>query len=110
MTYSNKKSSNDIQSVIVSIANGIVSGEVDTLEGCRQIVGLHYQLNELKEIFLPLMGIVSETDDFPTADQRDLWAPEALLTMDQEKERYLQEVDAIVTSTCNLIISTLSQK
>jgi len=60
----------DTKSLIVNLAESIILGKIDTLEGCRQlVVNLHYTLdNNSKELFLPLVGIVSETDDFPIGD------------------------------------------
>lgn len=109
MNYSNETTtSDDAKSVIVKIAERLILGKIDTLEGCRQLVNLHHTLDDnSRELFLPLVGIVSETDDFPVGDERSVWMPESLVALDQEKEKYLGQVSTMISSTCRTIISKL---
>ncbi|MGI0495464.1 hypothetical protein ACN4EG_27115 [Alkalinema pantanalense CENA528] len=107
MNYSSDKAS-DAESAIVDIAKSIISDKIDTLEGCRQLVTLHYQVNDSEETFLPLVGIVSETDDFPMGDERLGWSSDALSTMDCEREMYLEQVRSLIYTTCREIISKFS--
>lgn len=106
----NESLKKDIDGMILDTANGILQEKIEVLDGCRFLVKLYYKLNSdsTLEIFLPLMGIVSETDEFPLAEDRFVWSTESLGRMDKERDGYLLQVREIIIDTCREIIRSFS--
>lgn len=97
-----------IRQRIARVAARMVAGELDLLEGCREIVALRSGLLE-PELYDPdllaMVGVESELDDMPTEATRKLWAPEALTVKDQEKARYLGQVRDSLLQSCLALIA-----
>jgi hypothetical protein len=103
-----KNHEGDIKMDVVNMATNILQNKIGLIEGCRRLVQLHYKLDGATEIFLPLIGIVSETDEFPLGEQRLGWSRDCLERMDKERDDYLLKVQEIISNTCLEIISELS--
>ena len=74
------------QSVLIDALEGLLSSRIGVVEASRTISGACYALGQDKNpLFVPFIGINSETDQFPLASVRELWAPEALVRYDQER-------------------------
>ena len=72
--------------LLVQVLEELRSGRVGITEGCRNVVGLRHALNqENNELFLPFVGVDSETDHFPLGDVRARWSPSALEREDKER-------------------------
>lgn len=98
-----------IRSELVETASKMLDGELDLIEGCRRIVRLRFELDEPEdEIFLPLVGVESETDDLPIGNLRDELSSDALSSKDQEKANYLAKVKSNILDTCERIIAKFS--
>jgi hypothetical protein len=97
-----------IQQQIAEVAAQMVAGEVDLLEGCREIVSLRSSLKE-PELYDPdllaMVGVESELDDVPTGATRALWSPEALADKDHKKDRYLRSVRSTLIASCLMLIA-----
>ena len=73
------------------------------IHGCRKLVGLIPSLPSRladSEAALTIVGIESETDEFPIGDQRALWAPEALIRKDRELATYVESIRESLLAAC----------
>src|SRR5262249_792538 len=90
---------------IIQTAHGMVNGTVPLIEGCRMLV----QLRSAAEIhsnptFDVLVGIESETDDYPVGSHRSEYAPAFLARKDAEVSGYLESNGPAILSACRDII------
>ena len=75
------------RSKLIAVANDVVSGNIDLIDGVRQICNLRFAVADPDdEIFLPLRGVESETEEFPGGNERQLWSADALARFDQRKK------------------------
>ena len=60
---------------IREILQEMISGKLSYIEGCREILPLRRNafIDDSDEDFLILVGIVSETDEFPLGIVRNMW-------------------------------------
>lgn len=96
---------------IASIARQIIRGETDVLVGCREIVRLR-AVGGLQDddVLLPILGIVSETDDLPDQSARHLFSRPFLERIEKEVAGYLDQNRADIFASCNEIIRKYSPK
>ena len=93
---------------IVAVAKSMVSGEMPLIEGARRLCDLRHRIGASdSDLFNPIMGFESETDDYPTGSQRQAYSKEALAAMDDEMAAYLTEARPAVVRACNQIIAAL---
>lgn len=77
---------------LIGVLSDILSGRVGITEGSRRVVDLRDTLNqESNDLFLPFVGVDSETDHVPLGDVRARWSSNALAREDLERARYEQE-------------------
>jgi hypothetical protein len=93
---------------IVAAAQGMISGEIDLLDGCRLIVQWRAALNgvdaELPALDL-VTGIESELDTFPVGPARQEWDTAVLARQDERKAEYLQGVRGTLLEACATLIA-----
>jgi hypothetical protein len=66
---------------------GLIEGKVCLTEGVREFVRWRSSNHGLpEELFDPLVGIDSETDNFPVGASRLEWEPTALARADKDRE------------------------
>ena len=77
---------------VASIAQGMLDGRIDVIDGSRQLAGLLHRIDvdEFDEDFMPFVGIDSETDSLPIGESRKHWAADAL----QEKDAEISAAEA----------------
>ena len=74
---------------IVSTAKAILSGELGTIAGSRELWRLSYEIGQDKdEDFITFIAIDSETDHLPVDAERENWDKEALKRQDIEIGEY----------------------
>ncbi len=89
----------------LEVARGIVDGTTTVLEGCRSLVRLRADAEiPRSEAFCVIIGVESETDDYPVGNQRASYAPELLERLDAQVLPYLDEVRPAVVEACGEII------
>jgi len=93
------------EDTIVSVASMMLSGKMDIVSGVRQIVVLLPEEDRELEMFLPLRGVESETEEFPVGSVRAHWNPDALAKLDRELDEYLSRVEGLVLECCRRIVS-----
>jgi hypothetical protein len=90
---------------IVSIARGILSGELGIVAGARQLAAWRFDVGADKDPdFIFFVGIESETDEIPIGDVRSRWNPEALKAKDAELQRFEASVRDKAVRACQKLI------
>jgi hypothetical protein len=93
------------QTQIAVVAEGMLSGKVGLVDGCRQLMKLSNRLDENSEgLFIPIVAVESETDDLPLGEARSVWSAEALARKDAEASTYLCQVREVVLEACEVLV------
>ena len=72
---------------LVATLKALLGSRMSIIEASRKISAIRFDLQQDNNpLFLPFVGIASETDQFPLGPVRTLWAIEALARYDQERE------------------------
>jgi hypothetical protein len=93
---------------ITTIAAGMVAGELQLLDGCRQIVSLRPSLSEpdlYDSDLLCLVAVESELEHIPLGSVRELWDPDAVIEKDRELAEYLQLAKHEILDACRALIA-----
>lgn len=91
---------------IVCICQSLISGNIDFIEGCRQLVSLRNRLNLENDLdFLPFVGVVSETDDYPGLSIRENFSFDYLKKIDEDVSNYVTLVRPSIINACSILIS-----
>lgn len=94
---------------LVAVANSMLTGELDLVEGVRRICSLRFAVEDPEnEVFLPIRGIESETDVFPIGAMRSNCSQEYLQRMDAEMQRYLTGAKVDILQACQEIVKAFS--
>ena len=90
----------------VEVLEGLVSGAVGITDGCRKVVALGHALDESSnELFLPFVGVDSETDRFPLGGVRERWAAAALAREDKERLATEENYRSFIKDACEKLLS-----
>jgi len=91
---------------IVAVATAMIGGEINLIEGCREINGLLHEIDDPahRDLHRPFIGVDSETDHLPFGELRKLWHPDFLPQVDEEVERYLTSRRSMIIEACQRII------
>ena len=99
------------KSAIINIAQSMIDGNIDLLEGCRTLCALCSSTEDLKIVnhsaFDTIRGIDSETEIFPRGELVTYFNPEYLSTMAKEEELYLEKNKDLIIEACKEIVKTL---
>ena len=91
--------------IALETARRMADETVPVIEGCRTLVRLRSDAEiPRSEAFRVIVGVESETDDYPLGSQRAGYAPEFLERLDNEVSAYLNEVWPAVVEACREII------
>jgi hypothetical protein len=94
---------------LVTVAEAMLNGELQLIEGCRRICSLRHSVGDPENAaFLPIRGIESETDHFPLGEMRKQCAPEYLARADENMNRYLTDASKDILAACREIIRAFS--
>jgi hypothetical protein len=84
------RSANEWKSLI-EVLSDLLASRLGATEACRKVVALRHVLGEeSNELFLPFVGVESETDTFPLGEVRSRWSLSALDREDAERTQYEQ--------------------
>ena len=79
---------------------------IGIVEASRIISASRFTLRqENNPLFLPFVGIDSETDHFPLGAVRELWASEALARYDQERELAEQHFGSFAMESAHALLA-----
>jgi len=94
---------------ILYIAQEMLKGSIDLIIGCRLIKSLRHQTNiSDNEIFVPFIGIDSQTDHYPLGKVRELCDPDYLARVDKEISDFLAFTSEYIRDACRDLIKTLT--
>ena len=94
---------------LVKVSQNILNGQIELIEGCREIVNLRGVLNaEDDDIFDPILVIDSETDHFPRGEVRSYYNKEKLKEIDESSRVYLEKAKPDIIEACNQIVKKFS--
>ncbi|MBU0983826.1 MAG: DUF2489 domain-containing protein [candidate division Zixibacteria bacterium] len=106
-----QKRERDKRNELVAIANAMLSGETDLIEGVRDICSLRFAVGDPQDdAFMFFIAADSETDHFPVGQQRKLCADEYLQRVDREMQRYLADAREDMMTACRNIVSVFSRE
>jgi hypothetical protein len=93
---------------VLRLAATVVNGELEMIHGCRLLVS-HFGDAGLRDDpdALVIVGVESETDDLPVADQREYWNQPALAVKIAAKEEYIATVRPMVIEACRALAAKL---
>lgn len=93
---------------VAQIAKGMLSGDIDLIVGARELCDLRHTIGESEnQVFLPIIGFESDTDDYPIGDLRRRYEPAQLQQIDKEIAAYVQQAKPGVLAACRRILETL---
>jgi hypothetical protein len=85
---------------IAAVAAAILTGKLDPLMACRQILRLVGEAERWDADIVTIVGIDSETDHLPDPEHRPLWDPAALADKDAEIEAYFKRAGPRLREAC----------
>lgn len=89
---------------IAILAQQIIDGSIEIIEGCRRIAFLKIYLIEDLD-YRMIIGFVSQTDKFPIGSERKYYDEEYLKKLDKELNEYLVECRPTVLEACKNLIN-----
>jgi hypothetical protein len=93
---------------VVEVAQAMLSGSLDLVTGCRKLCELRHQIGASEsDVFLPIIGFESETDDYPLGPARASFGKDYLEKLDQETQAYVERARPGVLAACTRIIESL---
>lgn len=94
---------------LIETANSIIKDEIGVVEGCRLISKLIHKAGvEENDLFLPIIGVDSETDDYPLGKVREHYGAEYLEKIDKEIKAYETRNKNLIVEVCRGIIDKYS--
>jgi hypothetical protein len=89
-----------IRQEIIKAAQGILSGEMQWVEGVRILSSLRHNLDDADNSLDWAIGFDSETDTYPLGDYRNRCAPEYLERKDKETADYFTQIKDVHFDLC----------
>ncbi len=87
----------------------MIEDRINLLEGCRAISSLANTTSKEDDFLLPIIGIVSDTDDIPLGDIRKNFSKEYLEESDKKFKKYITKEKPLIIKICKKIINKYSQ-
>lgn len=96
----------DARKEIVDACLRLINDEINLIEGCRKLIFLrnYFDLEE-DPCFLPFVGVVSETDDYPVQSVRARFSGDYLSQLDREVGQYVSQVRPSIIEACELLVA-----
>jgi hypothetical protein len=88
------------------IARKLIVGEIELVEGAREICALRVIVGESENrVFHAFRALESDLDRFPVGKTREAWDPKKLAILDDEKQKILERMTASIMESCKEISS-----
>jgi hypothetical protein len=99
-----QSSEDETRNQLAELVHDTILGKVELVDGCRQVASLHRRLGDADDdAIIVVIGVASETDEFPVGASRRRWSPESLAEMDAERDAYLAKVRESLMSALAVI-------
>ncbi len=96
---------------LIETAISITKDEIGIVEGCRLISKLIHKAGvEEDELFLPIIGVDSETDHYPFGKVRDQYNADYLKKLDEEIKAYETRNKNLIVDVCKDIVTKYANK
>jgi hypothetical protein len=90
---------------LIEVLGALLSERISVTEGCRRVSRLAFDLNQRRnKLFLPFVGVDSETDRFPLGDVRTRWSHAALVRADEERASVEKHYKSFVANACTALL------
>src|SRR5207253_1186873 len=90
---------------VIETARAMQSGSMDLVRGCRLLCDLRHRIGASEnDLFLPIIGFESETDDYPLGTDRTRYSPTTLERLDREVQAYVERAKPGVLAACKRIV------
>jgi hypothetical protein len=104
----------DAKRNILRLANKMLDGEMELIEGCRLIANLALYISDEQtgypdELLFPFIAVASDTDHLPTGSCRAHYDKDYLNELDKERQKYIEEARNDIMEACREVIKTFSQ-
>ena len=94
---------------LVKTATQVITGELDLVRGCRKLSQLSGSIQPFnRDIFNPIIGFESETDDYPLDEVRDTYERIYLSKLDRELLEYSDQMRTNILNACQRIVAEYS--
>jgi hypothetical protein len=95
---------------LVSVAEAMIVGKMDLIEGVRKITALRHEIGDGDDqVFVPIRAIESETDHFPVGAIRTQYTSDYLKRLDEEMTLYLADAKQDILGACREIVRMYSK-
>jgi len=103
---------NEQSAEIVKVAQAILNGTIDIIEGSRMLHGLGHDecVDDLDPDFSIFVVIDSDTDHLPIGDVRKMWSVDALIEKDEEIRKIIDFYKEDVLKACSNLILRFENK
>ena len=86
---------------LITALNELLSERRNVIEICRELVSMREHFPDADDPdLLMIVGIESETDNFPLGKQRAHWSPEVLAKKNDEIDKYVAEIIRPLREAC----------
>ena len=94
---------------LVAVANAMLDGRVNLLEGVRKICSLRHDSEKPdSDVFLTFRAVDSETDRFPLGELRSMYDKVKLAKLDEEMTAYVEDAKDDIFRACKNLIREFS--
>jgi hypothetical protein len=84
----------------------LLASRIGVVEASRIVTSSRFALGQQNNpLFIPFVGIDSETDQFPLGQVRELWSRDALVRYDQEREAAEQHYTAWAMQSAKALLA-----
>jgi hypothetical protein len=96
---------------LLTVLEALKGGQIGITAGCRRVTALGHALGEgHSDLFLPFVGVDSETDRFPMGDVRELWSADALWRVDKERAEIEAHYSPFVMRAIDELLKYLAER
>lgn len=90
---------------LAEILEDLIASRTGIVEASRYIASSRFALKQdSNPLFLPFVGIDSNTDKFPLGKARDHWATDALARCDQERKLVEQQYARLASTSAVVLL------
>jgi len=92
----------------ISVIKDIIASEQNLVENCRYLCRFRNSCDvQDSDIWNPIAGFESETDDYPLGSMRNLYSGSKLKQLDAEVGDYAKELWPVIVRSCERLLAAL---
>jgi hypothetical protein len=95
----------------IEMLRKIIASEQHLIAGCRYLCRFKYSCPvKDSEIWNPIIGFESETDDYPMGALRERYSAAYLQKLDSEIDEYIKTSMPVIIRSCEKLLAALMQR